>query len=393
MKWNRIRAVAKKELKKFFTNFRMLGAIFLPGILIFALYSILGNVMNSVDITNLSRDYEYSVVMSDNYNLDNEENNKPLIETTLSTYLKLDNYKEPTFTYINKNEIEAYKDKLLSNEIDLLIEFSDDFENQILNLESKANINIWYNQENGYSESLYSISISLIQSTYQSFTINLTNPNPAVGESSYSLNQVISFILPLITISLLYSTTLSSCTESIAGEKDRGTIASILVSPIKRSEFAIGKVIALSIVSIVSGAVSGIGVVASLPSMLGDISISAISLMMLFLMILSAVIFFVAFTSMVSAFAKSVKEALSYLGPFSGIFIVVALIPSLTNTNNVIYSFVPVLNICSSMNMALIGNIDILFFIITIISNVIYTALFILLIVKMFNNENIMFRR
>lgn len=391
----RIWAIIKKELKKFFTNPRMLGAIFLPGILIFCLYTLMGNIMNKIDFTGTSNDYEYRVVMTNNYRDNIISNPKSKFEIYLTAYLELESYPPAQFEYISTNEIEKYKTQLLDRNIDLLVQFSDDFENYIENPISTItpNANIWYNKEIGESEKLYSVAVSIIQTAYQSFTINITNPNPGLGNSSYTMNQIVSFVLPMITISLLYSATLSSCTESIAGEKERGTLASILISPIKRSELALGKIAALSIVSIVAGTVSGAGVVASLPSMIGDISISISSYFLLFLMILTAVVFFVALASVVSAFAKTVKEALSYLGPFTGIFVVLALIPAISPTTGIWYSFIPVLNICSAISMILKGTVDFLFLSMTILSNIVYTILFVFLIVKMFNNESIMFRR
>ncbi|MFQ7035420.1 MAG: ABC transporter permease subunit [Candidatus Borkfalkia sp.] len=47
--------------------------------------------------------------------------------------------------------------------------------------------------------------------------------------------------------------------ESIAGEKERGTIATLLVTPIKRSELVVGKVLSLSALSSLSAISSFIG--------------------------------------------------------------------------------------------------------------------------------------
>ena len=41
---------------------------------------------------------------------------------------------------------------------------------------------------------------------------------------------------------------MSVAPESIAGEKDRGTIATLLVTPLKRTHLAIGKIISLAII-------------------------------------------------------------------------------------------------------------------------------------------------
>jgi ABC-type Na+ efflux pump permease subunit len=56
-------------------------------------------------------------------------------------------------------------------------------------------------------------------------------------------------ILPFLILSFLFSGCLAVTPESIAGEKERGTIATLLVTPIKRRELAIGKIISLSILA------------------------------------------------------------------------------------------------------------------------------------------------
>ena len=57
--------------------------------------------------------------------------------------------------------------------------------------------------------------------------------------------------------------------ESIAGEKERGTIATLLVTPMKRSSLALGKVFSLSIIALLAGCSSFIGTFAALPKMMG----------------------------------------------------------------------------------------------------------------------------
>lgn len=50
--------VIKKELKRFFTDKRMLAALILPGVIVYILYSIMGNVMQS---TMEGKDHEYVI--------------------------------------------------------------------------------------------------------------------------------------------------------------------------------------------------------------------------------------------------------------------------------------------------------------------------------------------
>ena len=79
-----------------------------------------------------------------------------------------------------------------------------------------------------------------------------------------------TMIMPFLFVVLLFSSAMSICCESIAGEKERGTIATLLVTPVKRSYLVLGKVISLGITALVSALVSFIGLMASLPKLIGS---------------------------------------------------------------------------------------------------------------------------
>ena len=59
-------AVFKKEMKRFFTDKRMLISLFLPGILIFVLYTVMGKVMTNVEDSFIAKEYKYKIVLTDN---------------------------------------------------------------------------------------------------------------------------------------------------------------------------------------------------------------------------------------------------------------------------------------------------------------------------------------
>ena len=206
-----------------------------------------------------------------------------------------------------------------------------------------------------------------------------------------------SFVIPLVTISLLFSTVISICPEAIAGEKERGTLASLLMTPIKRSELALGKISALTLISLTSGIVSFLGLIFSLPSLYGtDASIgiifSAGSFIMLLLLMITSLILFVTLGLLISTFAKSG----SYLTPLMTILMISAVIPFAIDMSNIGFAFIPLLNIVSSMNLIITeSNLASIvpYLAVTVSINIIFSGLLVFLSAKMFNNENIMFQR
>ncbi|MGM9873780.1 MAG: ABC transporter permease [Bacilli bacterium] len=389
----------KRELKKFFTNKRLLMAMFFPGILIFVVYSLIGNLMNSIKQEEVSKDYKYNIALTNNYSLDDTD--PCYFSSVLLTYLQEEGFQDTVTTFINTTEIDEYKNKVTNKEYDLLVVFTDNFENEvneydfIQDIENRPDISLFYNASVNASEQLYTIALSLCDAMYKNFTINISNPNPNLGKGSFMANQILSFIFPIITISLLYSATLSFCPDSIAGEKEKGTLFSLFVTPLKRSEVAISKVVSLTVVSLVSGITCGLGLILSLPKMLQGIEfvISPVGYLLLLLSVISLMIFFVSFASLFSTIAKTSKEANSYLGPLTGVLLVLSMIPIFVDCSSLGFSFVPILGFAQSLSFIMRGQIDLLFIGLSCIANIVYSAILIYLIVKLFNNEKVMVKR
>lgn len=425
-KINGFKTIFFKELKRYLTDYRMLLALFLPGILILLLYLVMGNFISISSSTTFESitSYTYKIALSSNYN-DNSNVSNILLET-FSIYLKeegKDNRLEYYYFDINdkdnntssSNEIEIYKDKLKEGDIDLLIIYTDNFEGNLLfnnnnsnnsNNITKPNITILYNGEKKESTYLYNIINELSSSLYSSFTFNNDNEgniiNPNISNKDYTLQSIISLIFPFLTISLLFSSIISIAPEAIAGEKERNTLSLILLTPIKRSDIALAKIASLSIISFLSGISSFLGVILSLPSLFNGFNItitifsSPLSFILLFLLIISALILFLTLGLLVSSFAKTIKEATSYLTPLMTILMVISLLPGFLDLSPIYYSFIPLLNIVSSISF-IIKGIDISlfssYFIITIIINILFSLLIIYLISKIFNKEKVMFTK
>lgn len=393
----RIFTVMKKELVRFFTDKRMLASLFLPGILIFVMYSLIGNFMpDIISVSVIDKTYENKIVLTNNYNT-TENTNKSLLAETVTTYFTKQGYVAPSITYINTTDVDNYMTKLTDKSIDTLIVFDNNFEYLIKNPSgtNKPNIKVYYNSENKNSETTFSIITTAIDTLYTNFTVNAGVDKPNVGTQSSTANTLFSFLFPMITIMLLYSTTITICPESIAGEKERGTIASVLITPIKRSELAIGKVLALSIVSVAGSIVSALGVILSLPMLVSGsgfgFTIDFGSAILLVFLIISAVILFVTVSSLASTFAKTIKEASAYLGPTVGIIILAAVAPMLINSTSLFTSLIPIYNTCQCMGSILTSTFNPLYFGLSILMNLIYSGIIIFFIVRLFNNEKIMF--
>jgi len=393
-----IKVIFLKEIKRLFTDRRMLMALFLPGILIFFLYTLMGGLMkNSVLSSDDIKNTTYYIAYTDNFTSDKTKE-EPILLTYLDVYMKLDESKETTNKLekikITKNAQGNIADedlaKLKEGKYSLILNFSNNFEDDIYVPEKveTTKLNFIYKGDDKVSNHIYSLSNSLFNVAYSKAYYSLSGNN--VSNGNYTINKVISLLVPMLTISLLYSTVVSICPETFAGEKERGTLANMLLTPMRRSQLVSGKVLALTLTAILSGLVSFVGMITSLPKMMPGttLSLPTTSVVLLLLVVVSTLILFVTFGTFISSLTKSTKEANSYLGPFSIVFMLVAILPSILQLNSIAFAFIPLVNVSACMSNIISGQgVNILFLIITIAINLLFTGLMVFLTTRVFKKE------
>lgn len=385
---NNIFTILKKELRRFFTDKRMLLSLFLPGILIFIIYTAMGSVFSN--FFNPSDDYNYIVY------IDNPVEEFNVINTSSPYKIEIKN-----FNNLSNEEKENYKNDIKNEKIELLICFESDFYNKLNNGE-KPNVEIYYLSTSTASSTIYNYYFQTLNNN--SMTINYNYFVNQNSDINYDLSTdedkskvIITMVLPFILVIMLFTGCMNVTTESIAGEKERGTIATLLVTPVKRSEIALGKILALSITSIVSSISSFLGLALSLPKLLqgtGDITLSMYGIstyIYVLLIIIVITILFTTLLSIVSCFSKSIKEANQYATPL--MFLIMAISGStyfISNNNWYLY-LIPIFNSINCLSEIFSLNFNLINFLITIISNIVYISLGVFVVTKMFDNEKVMF--
>jgi sodium transport system permease protein len=199
----------------------------------------------------------------------------------------------------------------------------------------------------------------------------------------------------------LYSSCMSLVLESISGEKERGTIATLLVSPLKRRELAIGKILSLAVLSFFSGILMALATIMSLPNLMGgagdmvDVNIyGATEYALLLLVILTTLLLITAMLSIVSAFAKSVKQAGTAATPLMVVVMLVGVsgMFGMAPDNPLLY-LIPLYGSVQSMGGIFSLNYSVTNVLIASISTLVYAGLGGVALSIMFNNEKIMFNK
>ena len=383
-----------KELKRVFTDKRMLISLFLPGVLIYFVYTLMGTVMTKVVTQSSTKDTNFQVAYTDNFNSSKTDGQLPKLMSYVDATIKAStNNNTVTFKEFTTGELDSYKEELRQGKYHLVVAFTDDFENKLGDTTASNDVDLFYNGDSSASSDLYNFVSQVVGVSYTNYTVNKNGAVTAnVGEKDMMAMKIAAMIIPMVTISILFSTVLSLCPEAIAGEKERGTLASLLLTPIKRGEFVAGKILSLSTTAIASGIVSFTGLILSIPKLMGgfNITISPVDGLLLFLLVVTVLLLFVAIGVFISALANTVKEAAGYLSPIMIVFMLFGMAPSLFGFDQWYLSFVPILNVCVSINALLNGAENLLlFFGLTVASTIVYTGLLMFGVTKLFNKERV----
>lgn len=226
-----------------------------------------------------------------------------------------------------------------------------------------------------------------------------------LGETDQDeLGDILGNLIPMLIIMLLFSGSMAVAPTAIAGEKERGTIATLLVTPMKRSELALGKIISLSCFALLSGLSSFLGIILSLPKMLQMGAEEAEQLNMalpyetsdfalILLLIISTVLIIISAISIFSAWAKDVKSAGTMITPLMLFIMMAALTPMIGSPSSPLLYLIPVYNSAQCMASVFSFKVEMLPLVITIASNILYTVGAVVALTKMFNSEKIMFSK
>lgn len=376
---NNLWTIIKKELRRFFTDRRMLVSLLLPGVMIYLLYTVMGDVMQN----NLgqSEDQVYLV------KIDNEPSEFSSIVGELYSLEYL----------ADLSAVDAIE-MIEAKELDLYLVFPADF---IANYQAgnPTNITAYYNSTSPTSSAIWGTYRSVISEYLHANQALTISPQDQASEQDASM-MIVTRVIPFLLITFLFSGAIAVAPESIAGEKERGTIANLLITPVKRSHIALGKIIALSITALASAASSFLGLMLSLPKLAGgnanfDFSMYNVgTYIMLLLVIVSTVLIFIVLISLISTYAKSIKEATGLSMPLMIIVMLVGVSTLMGSAStNAILCLIPVYNSVNSLLSIFSLEVNMLNLSLTIASNLFVTGLGILLLTLMFNQEKIMFRK
>ena len=215
--------------------------------------------------------------------------------------------------------------------------------------------------------------------------------------ANYIKNYAFLFIMMAITVSATYP-----ATDTTAGERERGTLETLLTFPIKSKDIIVGKFLGVTVSSIITGIISLVLAILSLMITKNMFSIyEGIDIMYSPITILFAVIVIIAYSFFISGLciaiastSKTFKEAQSALTPLTFISFFPGMIAFMMGiTTTPILSIVPFLNFTLIFTDINNGTINLLNIGLMAISTIIYISLVFAHIIKQYKSEKVLFAK
>lgn len=226
-------------------------------------------------------------------------------------------------------------------------------------------------------------------------TVDSNNIGTTNFYSSYIVSYAFLFIIMAITVSATYP-----ATDTTAGEKERGTLETLLTFPIKSRDIIVGKLLSVTLSSIITGVLSLVLALIAF-NIANDtftiyesarITLSAPSIIMSIFVIIVFSLFISGLCIAIASMCKSFKEAQSALTPLTFIALFPGMIAFMVGVkSSTLLSIVPFLNFSLVFNDISVGIINYLEIFLMFISTIIYIVIVIWFIVKSYKSEKILF--
>ncbi len=214
--------------------------------------------------------------------------------------------------------------------------------------------------------------------------------------------EVLGGFLPYLFILFCFMGSMYPAIDLAAGEKERGTLETLLTSPANRMEILVGKFGVVVLTGIGTAAISMLGLYLGVmqvkeipPELLRSILdiLRFRSIVMLLSLLFPLTIFFAAALLSLSIFAKSYKEAQSTISPLIVVIIVpvfIGIMPGMMLTP--VTALIPILNVSLATKAIIAGTMKPFLLAEVYASLIVLAGLSLWLCAKVFDREQTIFR-
>lgn len=216
------------------------------------------------------------------------------------------------------------------------------------------------------------------------------------------VGKILGGFIPYLFVIFCFMGSMYPAIDLAAGEKERGTIETLLTAPVSRFQILLGKFAVVVLAGVLSAAISMIGLytavrqVKEMPQEMLTAVMSILDIQSILLtlsLLLPLTIFFAGFLLSLSMFAKSYKEAQSLISPLTIVVILpvaIGMVPGIGLTPTT--ALIPVLNVSLATKEIIAGTIEPGLLALVYVSLIVLAALSLWMCTQWFNREETIFR-
>ena len=337
---------------------------------------------------------------------------------TLSAKIAQSDGLESYFTKIQSDNVSAITNLVKSEKVDFVLVIPNTFSDDILKVGQNiltlylndAGLNMVQRRLNKIVDNLAEsnrdnafITLGLAEEIQQGLLEPIVIDKVSTADKREDLGEKIGGLIPYMIFILCLQGAMLPATDIGAGEKERGTLETLLISPIPRNQLVLGKFFTIAFAGVVSamvtvGSLFVWGVLLSQGMAIELITefmgaISALDFVLMFAMLIPVVAIFSAVLLSMSIYAKSFKEAQGYMTPLVFIVIIpiiLAMLPGIKLEG--VYAWVPLMNVALAIKELIKGTMDYMALIPIFLSTTAIAGLLLSFCIYWFNREKVLFR-
>ena len=314
-------------------------------------------------------------------------------------------------------EVDSPTEALKNGDIQLIINIPENFDENIAASKSDT-INLLIDEESNKSM----IASSMVNEIYESYKNTIVeqrltesgvdtsilkpfeiNIKSGINADSEDINTVASMLLtmiPTLIVILMVSSTVGMAADLGAGEKERFTFEPLLSTSAKRSSLLWGKITALCTISFIALIANLAAMVFSMQRFMtfgeGDVQFNLSPVTILGMLVIGCLVLVTlsALQISVSIYARSTKEANSYLAAITMPTMILSFLPYMIDAKGINPAFfnIPITNAICLMKEFTVGIFDIKHIAIVVGWHIIYIVASIIFAKFMFSKEEVIFR-
>jgi sodium transport system permease protein len=316
-------------------------------------------------------------------------------------------FEDETINLLASQDLENAKDSVANEVFDAVLVFNPSFKENIDSLQTGL-VELYYKSTNimvqrRIEEKIDAYKAIVLNQRMAELNIPAAVLQPVqiqtinVASAKEQMGETIGGLIPYIFILFCFTGCMYPALDLITGEKERGTIETLLTVPASRFSILIGKTITIALVGVVAAVMTIAGMVVALnlgsgipPSFMESIGdmLNLKFILMLFAMLLPLSFFFAGVLSAMVVRTSSFKEAQSYVTPMTFVVIVPAMVAMMPGIElNWQLAFIPILNVALATKEIIAGTIHLGQYAVIVLSLIAFAMLAVLASYHQFSQE------